>query len=163
MSQKRVFGQCRAFSVPCTGGWCGRVWYQGGYTRVGTRVGYTGVLPSSQVLRPSGGLTAKRAPEAPEGAGVGGQAAAPTGPFARAPDPTTPVPLGPPGPLRWVWASPRANPASGPITARFHLISIKLVQNRVVSPKYVEKASVYPCFQNGSQKSPLEIPGFPYS
>ena len=52
--------------------------------------------------------------------------------------------------------------ASWPITARFHHISYKVSQNGQVSPKYVEKASHSPCFQNVVRKSPLEILRFPY-
>ena len=55
------------------------------------------------------------------------------------------------------------NAASGPIKARFHDIFSKVSQNRVVSPKYIEKASHTPYFQNGLQKSALEILGFPIS
>ena len=65
------------------------------------------------------------------------------------------VPCGPlPG-------APRAIAASWPIRARFDLICLKVSQNRVVSPKYTEKACHSPCIQNGLRKSPLEIPGFP--
>ena len=53
--------------------------------------------------------------------------------------------------------------ASWPIRARFHLIFYKVSQKAGVSPKYVEKACHSPCLQNGSQKSPLDFLGFPYS
>ena len=46
--------------------------------------------------------------------------------------------------------------------ARIDLISMKVSQNGRVSPKYVKKASVSPYSQNGSRKSPLEIPRFPF-
>ena len=46
--------------------------------------------------------------------------------------------------------------------ARFHDIYCKVSQNREVSSKYVDKACHSPYFQNGSKKSPLEIPRFPY-
>ena len=52
--------------------------------------------------------------------------------------------------------------ASQPIRARFLLISRKVSQNRVVSPKYHEKAYVSPYFQNGLRKSALDFPRFPY-
>ena len=47
--------------------------------------------------------------------------------------------------------------ASGPIRARFDLISCKVSQTAIVSPKSVEKACHSPYLQNGSQKSPLEF------
>ena len=46
--------------------------------------------------------------------------------------------------------------------ARFDLNSLKVSQNDEVSPKSAEKASRSPYIQNGLQKSPLEILGFPY-
>ena len=55
------------------------------------------------------------------------------------------------------------NAASWPIRATFDLFSCKVSQNGIVSPKYVEKASNSPCFQNGLQKSPLEKLRFPFS
>ena len=67
------------------------------------------------------------------------------------------------GPLRWVWASPRANPASGPIGARLRSIFSKVSQNGIVSPKSVHKACLSPYFQNGLQISPLDFLGFPFS
>ena len=70
-------------------------------------------------------------------------------------------PVGHPGCPPW-YQDPR-NAASGPIRARIDLILAKLSQNRGVSPVFVEKASVSPCFQNGSQKSPLEISRKPFS
>ena len=69
------------------------------------------------------------------------------------PSPAWQAPLGPGGGwdlLRWQ-------------TARFDLILLKLRQNGVVSPEYVEKACHSPCFQNGRVKSPLEILRFPFS
>ena len=69
----------------------------------------------------------------------------------------------PAGPVAHPWAPWRRTAltaASWPIRARFHLISYKVSQNLRVSPKYVQKACVSPCFQNGSQKSPLDFPGF---
>ena len=50
-----------------------------------------------------------------------------------------------------------SNAASWPIRARFQLLYTKLSQNREVSPKYVHKACLSPHFQNGLQKSPLDI------
>ena len=54
-----------------------------------------------------------------------------------------------------------ALPASGPIRARFHLISYKVSQKGIVSPKSVHKACHSPYFQNGVGKSPLQILRFP--
>ena len=53
------------------------------------------------------------------------------------------------------------NAASWPITARFQVISHKVSQNGIVSPKNVNKACHSPYIQNGAQKSPLEILRFP--
>ena len=55
------------------------------------------------------------------------------------------------------------NAASWPIGARLGSYFSKVSQNRQVSPKLVNKASHTPYFQNGSQKSPLEILRFPIS
>ena len=43
-------------------------------------------------------------------------------------------------------------------SVKVHTVS----QNRRVSLKYVNKAYVSPCFQNGSQISPLDFLGFPF-
>ena len=90
------------------------------------------------------------------GAGVGGTCC--SAPCVR------PPPFGPGRhpPVGTSLGTPR-KPASGPITARFQVISQKLSQNRVVSPEMSEKASHSPYFQNGSEKSPLEILRFPFS
>ena len=121
-------------------------------------MGYTGVLPSHPA-RCSGRTlqTAKRAPEAPAGSWSGWSAGSgrPVRPV------TTPA-----GPGRGSCPSlspPRADAASWPIKARLRVISSKVSQNGGVSLKYVEKAYHSPCSQNGPQKSPLEIPGFPFS
>ena len=53
--------------------------------------------------------------------------------------------------------------ASQPIRARLRSLFYKVSQNRQVSPKMSEKACHSPYLQNGSQKSPLEIPGFWFS
>ena len=60
-------------------------------------------------------------------------------------------------------ALPGPVPASWPIRARFHHIYSKVSQNDEVSIKYPEKASHSPYSQKGLEKSPLEIPGFPFS
>ena len=66
------------------------------------------------------------------------------------------VPVGPPC-TQDPW-----NAASWPIRARFQSYSLKVSQNRRVSPKYVHKASHSPYFQNGLHKSPLGFLRFPY-
>ena len=55
------------------------------------------------------------------------------------------------------------NAASELIRARFQLIYCKVSQNRIVSPKFMQKACHSPYIQNGPQKSPLEIPRFLFS
>ena len=62
-------------------------------------------------------------------------------------------------------ALPVLGPSECPPTAnmaRFDLIFYKVNQNGEVSPKYVEKASVSPYFQNGLGKSALGILRFPH-
>ena len=131
-------------------GWCtGWVWY-----RVGIREGLYRVLPSRQGRpTPSGGMTAKRAPEAHR-AGVGGHAVAPR-------DVRT-HPSGPVGPGQALPGAPRAIAASGPIKARIEVILLKVSQNGIVSPENVEKACHSPYVQNGLEKSPLEILRFSF-
>ena len=46
--------------------------------------------------------------------------------------------------------------------ARFNVILLKVSQNRQVSPKYHQKASHSPYFQNGSKNPPLGILRFPF-
>ena len=46
--------------------------------------------------------------------------------------------------------------------ARIDLIFYKVSQNREVSPVFIEKACHSPHFQNGVQKSPLEILRIPF-
>ena len=103
---------------PCSG--------LGGYSRVGNTGVYYPAIP--RLREPP--QTAKRAPEALQGAGVGGLGWRNT---LRARHP----PFGPgrvPGPSL---VPPRANAASQPIRARFHLIYCKVSQNSIVSPEYV--------------------------
>ena len=70
-------------------------------------------------------------------------------------------PAGPVGPMLGPpWSGLRFS-ASGPIRARFLLISYKVSQNREVSSKSVHEASHSPYSQNGVQKSPLGFLGFP--
>ena len=54
------------------------------------------------------------------------------------------------------------NAASGPIKARFKVISTKVSQNGEVSPRKRQKACHSPYSQNGVKKSPLEILRFPF-
>ena len=84
----------------------------------------------------SGGLTAERAPEALQGAGVGGQSAARPGDGGGPrTHPTGPVGLALP-------ALPGSGPLLPPLSQRatFHLIFHKVSQNDEVSPENVEKA-----------------------
>ena len=88
-----------------------------------------------------------------QGAGVGGTWSSDVPAVTH---PTTPC-----GRARFAgWA---LKPASWPIRARLTSYFYKVSQNSEVSPKYVNKASLSPYIQNGSQKSPLGILGFPYS
>ena len=137
-----------------------RVWYQGGADRVGTREGYTGVVPSQHAARGEGSITSEAGPGRPTGPGVGGlwSLGAPADPV-----PTLRARSVHPGGPPWYGSSSPGNAASGPIRARFSVILLKVSQNGIVSPKYHEKAYVSPYFQNGLHKSALEIPGFPFS
>ena len=56
-----------------------------------------------------------------------------------------------------------SNPASWPIRARLRVLLAKLSQNRIVSPKSVDKAYHSPYFQNGLGMSPLGFLRFPFS
>ena len=115
------------------------------------RVGIPGSTPSHLE---SGGLTAKRAPEGPQGLEW-------VVSLQRAPElqyPPTPLRSG----ARFAGTGPLPGiPASGPIRTRFNLRYTKVSQNGRVSPKSVEKACHSPCSQNGSQMSPLQILRFP--
>ena len=63
---------------------------------------------------------------------------------------------------RWAFRGPlRCQQPLPEQRATFDLISHKVSQNGIVSPKSSEKACHSPCFQNLVQKSPLEILGFP--
>ena len=57
----------------------------------------------------------------------------------------------------------QSKPGANGQTARFQVNSTKLSQNGRVSPKSVHEAWHTPCFQNGPQKSPLDISRFPFS
>ena len=138
-------------SMPCTGWYRGGVWYQGGYTGWVMGEGYTG-YPASLKAEAD---TSEAGPGSPHrGLEWWVSAAAPARAQTTHSDPlqgsTGPASLS--GPL----------PASWPIGTRFDLNSTKLSQNDEVSPKSVEKASLYPYFQNGSQKSPLGFSRFPF-
>ena len=79
------------------------------------------------------------------------------------PDHPLQTPAGSSGARSAVRACSPSKAASWPIGARIDLISRKLSQNGVVSPKYLEKACHSPYVQNGSRKSPLEFLRFPFS
>ena len=136
---------------PCSGVW-GPGGYRGGYTGWVYRVGNTRVPSQLE----SGGHIQRSGPRKPcKGWSGWDMSAAP----ARAP---RTHPSGPVGPLQgppWFWGP---LPASWPIRARFDLISTKVSQNDEVSPKKCHKACHSPYSQNGSRKSPLEIPRFPF-
>ena len=105
----------------------------GGYTE-----GYTGVLPSQLAAKPSPPASDHRERALPQAGWAGSRGGRTLG-TADGDGPGTTlrarsVPLAPPC-TRTLQMS-----ASGPITARFDLISYILSQNRGVSPKYVEKA-----------------------
>ena len=145
-------------------GWVSRVGITGGYTG-----GYTGYYPATQPPRAKPDEEphdSEAGPGSPNGAGVGGHGVGVSGAHFACPRtgnprallPThLPVP-GRPAPCgRWSAGPPRSK------RARFDVISLKLSQNREVSPKYAEKASHSPYFQKRGQKSPLEILRFPFS
>ena len=119
---------------------------------------YRGVLPSHPATRtdiPRAKDPAERAPEAPSGGWSGWDPAA--SPSVRHP------PCGPgQTPAGSSLVPPRAKAASWPIKARIQSYFSKVSQNHRVSPKYVQKACHSPYFQNGRQKSPLDILGFPF-
>ena len=83
--------------------------------------------------------------------------------------PTWPAPpcTHPPGPVGHLrcppWCRPPLFAASWPIRARFQSFSLKVSQNREVSPKKCQKASHSPYLQNSSQKSPLDFLRFLFS
>ena len=94
----------------------------------GIRVGIPGGVPSSKVLTPSGGLTAKRAPEAPEGLEwvVRLQRPQDRPPVCAAAPPHPPGPVGPcralPG---WVLRLARLLANKGEIRPHFSYIQLK--------------------------------------
>ena len=133
--------------------WCGGygVWAGTGI-RVGIGEGYTGYYPAALLGERSRHSGA--GPGSPAGAGVGGvwsSGARCTTLRARS-GPCRPLPCTPPRECRL-----RAN------KARNQSIFSKVSQNGRVSLRNVEKACHSPCSQNGAQKSPLEIPRFPFS
>ena len=114
--------------------------YQGGYSRVGIRGGYTGYYPAARCPTARVLLTAERAPEAPSGGWSGWSGGAVPGHRLQGPRMTSSRdarthPCGARSvPCRGLpWCSPGKR-------TRFHHISHKVSQNREVSPKYVEKA-----------------------
>ena len=98
-------------------------------------------------------------PGSPAGAGVGGHMGPSPGCATARYHPTGPVGL-PAGALP---VPGLRLAASWPIRTRLRSKPVKVSQNLEVSPKSVKKASHSPCFQNGLQKSALEILRFPIS
>ena len=138
-----TYRQCTGRAVHCLGG------YQGGYT--GWVIPGTTQLPSHAARGGPQKHPAKRAPEAPKGLEwVGcGVRANPGTAAGTAPGTTLRARSGTPGPL----------PVPGPseccllaIWARFDLILLKVSQNRVVSPIFVEKACHSPYIPKRGQE-----------
>ena len=112
-------------------------------TRVGTRVGIPGVVPSGTALSPP-------ADQRPQGAGPGlpGWVGSRVGAPGSTGDGGGDGPCTHPGIARARSVPCRALPGAGPsqiaasqpIGARFDLILLKVSQNGQVSPEYVEKA-----------------------
>ena len=137
-------------------GWSRTVVYQGGYgTGWVIRVGIPGEYPASLHRRAHPGMYSEAGPGSPRGTGVGGTYRA----GWAGPAPTLRARSCP------CRALPGAGPlhaASGPITARFDLISLTVSQNGGVSPKICQKACHSPCFTFEAQKSPLDFLRFPF-
>ena len=132
-------------------GWWYRVGIRGGYSRVGGGGVYR--VPSHAARGGSRYSEAGPVGSCREPEWVVSGCSAPVRPV------TTPAGPGrPEGSL----SPPRANAASGPIRARFSVISSKVSQNRIVSPKMWYKACHSPYFQNGCQKSALGFLRFPF-
>ena len=133
---------------------------QGWVYGVGTRVGYTGVLPSDHALLGERSSDSEAGPVEP----CRGSEWVVTGARANRRLDGHPPPFGPgrSSPAGPPWGYPW-NAASWPITARLRSLFYKVSQNGRVSPKSVDKAYHSPYSQNGLKKSPLEILGFPYS
>ena len=147
-------GSCSVMSRGCR--WVrARVWYQGGYSGWVAGGLYRGTTQPPRKEGPDQ-RSGPRSPCRGRSGWVWGRVRVPVRPGSRT-HPAGPLPSG-----RWFWTLPRANAASWPIGTRFDLISHKLSQNHEVSPKYVNKASLSPYFQNGLQKSALGFLGFPF-
>ena len=126
-------------------------WLRHGHeARAGTGYGYSGwvmgglyrVLPTD---RASVTLTAKRAPEALLGAGVGGQGVA-------LPGTSGDHPCGARSCLQHSLSPPRANPASWPIGTRFDLISHKVSQKPQSVTEICRKGLSYSLFPKRAPK-----------
>ena len=127
-SPTRVQKRVSAHPVSCSVEGAVRVGYQVGYTEVGTRGGYTGVVPSRQ------GRTRKGYPDSEAGPGSPCRGLEWVVRIAR-PRTSAPHPCGArsgPGPSL---GAPRANAASGPIRAELRSYFYKVSQNHGVSPK----------------------------
>ena len=144
MSQWSPGGPCRR-CYPC-GPWVGTGWVY----RVGIQGGYRG--STTQPPREEDPSPAERAPEAPVGLEWVGD-----GVWTRVPGCSAAgtALYHPAGPVGSPWAPPCTGPqnaASGPIGARFDLISYKVSKNGQVSPKKCEKASHSPYIPKRVQK-----------
>ena len=135
---------------PGTAPTAGRVGIPGGYTGWVGRGAIPGYYRGTTQRPRKVPYPAERAPEALAGAGVGGI-------WDRPRERPLTTPAGPGRVLGTLPVSSSSNAASGPIRARFHVKSSKVSQNGIVSPRNVEKACHSPYFQNGLQKSPLDI------
>ena len=137
---------------------CGREVYRGGVYRVGTRVGNTGVQHQGPDIAKGADPDSEAGPGSPRGAGVGGLGLRNTpGPPTQPPTlRARSVPAGPPWWLGGLFT------ASGPIRARFDLISQEVSQNGQVSPEKRKKACHSPYIQNGLEISPLDFLRFPF-
>ena len=139
----------------------GWVWYQGGVYRVGNRVGIPGGYtryPARSRLPEESPRYSEAGPGTPAGGGVGGTWARTLRDRScvRASEPTLrarSVPLQDPSQV--LSLSSGKGRDYGPF-------SIKLVKTSKCHRKVSKRPAVVPIFQNGSGKSPLEIPGFPF-
>ena len=146
-------GSCSVMSRGCARR-CTRVGVPGWVYREGIREGYTGVVPSH---RKAEGMYSEAGPEGLQGLEWWYIPAARPAPA----DHPLHTPAGCSGARSAVSWDLLENARLLANKARFDLILLKLSQNRQVSPKYAQKASHSPYFQNGLKKSPLDFPRFP--
>ena len=135
---------------------------QGGYTGWGTGRAIPGTTQPPLALSPEEHPPAERAPGSPAGAGVGWVGAGVGRPFAYWSWWCAGLLYPPSGPGRplagppWYRTPPRAKGRDS------DLIPVKLVKTTKCHQNMSKRPIMLPIFQNGSQKSPLEIPGFPF-